>query len=228
MTVHYDHQKAFWEGVKERRAPDHPVVLAFVRPKLDLVLDALPSGDAKPRTMLEVGAGNGFFSHALSRAFELTCLDFSQNMLDRNPLPAERKVRGDAEQLPFDADSFDVVFCGNLLHHLVEPIVAVREMARVARRYVVLIEPNAVNPLMFLFGALKKAERGTLKFTRRYLRNLGMDAGLHSVRMLTQGFVLPNKTPEALLPVLKLVDAAHPMGFYHVGVFAVGSDRAAR
>ena len=166
MDVDYQHQKQFWEGIKERRSPDHPAVLAFVRPKLDILLEAMPNCASQSRTMLEVGAGNGFFSHTFCAAFDLTCLDFSQNMLDRNPMPADRKVQGDAEKLPFEADSFDVVFCGNLLHHLEHPIVAVREMKRVARDHVVLIEPNALNPFMFLFGALKKAERGTLKFTQ--------------------------------------------------------------
>ena len=224
MAVDYEQQKEFWEGIEERRSPEHPAVLAFVRPKLDLVLGALPPGYARDKTMLEVGAGNGFFSHTFSKAFELTCLDFSQNMLDKNPMPEDRKVQGDAERLPFDPKSFDVVFCGNLLHHLERPIVAVREMKRVARDYVVLIEPNAVNPLMFLFGALKKAERGTLKFTQGYVRRLGIEAGLRPRKIVTQGVVLPNKTPPALVPFLSRVDRPYPFGFYHLAVFEVPKD----
>lgn len=222
MVVDYQQQKIFWEGIRDRRTPDHPAVLAFARPKLELILDALPKGDARPKSMLEVGAGNGFFSHTFSEAFELTCLDFSQNMLDMNPLPPDRKVQGDAERLPFEADTFDVVFCGNLLHHLEQPIVAVREMRRVARRFVVLIEPNAVNPMMFLFGVLKRAERGTLKFTQGYVRKLGVKAGMQPVRVLTQGLVLPNKTPPALVPLLSKADPPFSLGFYHLAVFDVG------
>lgn len=221
MAVDYDQQKAFWEGIGERRAPDHPAVLAFARPKLDLVLRALPAGSSRPRTMLEVGAGNGFFSHTFSKEFELTALDFSQNMLDKNPLPAERKVLGDGEPLPFEENTFDVVLCGSLLHHLERPIDAVREMTRVARRFVVLIEPNSVNPMMFLFGLLKKAERGTLKFTRGYVRRLGLRAGLELRALHTHGMILPNKTPPVALPLLTSLDRPYPLGFYHIGVFAV-------
>ena len=219
MAVQYDEQKQYWEGIRERRAPTHPAVLAFARHKLDIMLKTLPQGSSRPKTMLEVGAGNGFFSHTFATAFDLTCLDFSQNMLDRNPLPADRKVQGDAEHLPFDDDSFDIVFCGNLLHHLEDPIIAVREMARVARSFVVLVEPNAMNPLMFAFGVGKPAERGTLKFTRRYVRKLGEQAGLKARRMVTQGAVLPNKTPSLLVSPVSRLEIPNPFGFYHIAIF---------
>ncbi len=223
MAVDYEQQKVFWEGIRERRDPTHPAVAAFARHKLDILLRVLPDGEARPRTMLEVGAGNGFFSHTFAKSFDLTCVDFSQNMLDLNPMPAERKVQGDAERLPFEDKSFDVVFCGNLLHHLVEPLVAVREMARVARSFVVLVEPNTVNPLMLAFGVLKPAERGTLKFTQRYVRKLGERAGLRPRHVVTQGAVLPNKTPAPLVSALSLLERPSFLGFYHIAVFDVPS-----
>ena len=40
---------------------------------------------------------------------------------------------GDAMALPFDADSFDFVFTRFLLVHLPDPLVALREMFRVAK-----------------------------------------------------------------------------------------------
>lgn len=221
-VVEYDQQKDYWEGMGKRRSPDHPVVEAFARPKRDFIVEAL-GGAARP-TMLEVGAGNGFFSHTFRSSFDLTCLDFSRNMLEMHPLPWDRKVVGDAESLPFEDDHFDVVFCGNLLHHLSQPVTAVQEMKRVARRNVVLIEPNSVNPLMFLFGLVKKEERGTLKFTPRYLKVLGREAGLRLRSFSTQGTVVPNKTPSAVLPLLRAIDRPSLLGFYHVAVFDVQSN----
>ncbi len=41
---------------------------------------------------------------------------------------------GNAQALPFVADSFDVVFCLNSLHHVGDPARAVAEMVRVCRR----------------------------------------------------------------------------------------------
>lgn len=221
--VDYNEQKNYWEGIAKRRKPWNPVIKAFAEPKLDFILRTLPPPPEESGrwSMLEVGAGNGYFSFTFDQAFDLTALDFSQNMLDMNPLPAARKVCGNAESLPFDDDSFDVVFCGNLLHHLEQPLSAVGEMKRVARRFVVLLEPNTVNPLMFGFGLLKKEERGTLKFTPAYMRKLGADAGLTLLGFSTQGMILPNKTPEALLPVFESIDVPSIMGFYHVAVFGV-------
>ncbi len=220
-TVDYDKQKAFWEAVKKRRAPDHPVVLAFAEPKLSFILGHLDvTGSSRPR-MLEVGCGNGYFSHTFAKAFDLTCLDFSRNMLEMHPLPWDRKVVGDAEDLCFGDNSFDVVFCGNLLHHLEDPLVAVREMKRVARRNVVLIEPNTVNPLMFLFNLLKPEERGALKFTARYLKALGTGVSLRWRAQCAQGSIVPNKTPPQLLALLCAIDWAWPLGFYHIAIFDV-------
>lgn len=212
----FEEQNLYWANVGTRRDPGHPVIRAFAEPKLDFVLKTF---GASRGTLLEIGAGNGFFSVGLEREFALTALDFSRRMLDMNPLPADRKVLGRAEALPFPDQSFDVAFCANLLHHLDEPLDAVREMRRVARRHVVILEPNALNPLMFLFGALKREERGTLKFTRRFVEELGHRAGLALEAATTQGFVLPNKTPPFALPLLRKVDRASPLGFYHVAVF---------
>ncbi len=218
--VNYDEQKVYWEGKKKRRAPSHDVVKAFARSKLSIIRDAI-GPDTHDMTMLEVGAGNGYFSAHFQEAFELTCLDFSANMLDMNPLPADRKVVGDAENLPFDDDSFDVVFCGNLLHHLEDPNIAVREMQRVARKHVVLVEPNTINPLMFLFGAIKKEERGTLKFTPGYIIDLGLNNELSLRKFTSQGTVLPNKTPGALLPFIQRLELPYTFGFYHIAIFDV-------
>ncbi|MFO7586835.1 MAG: class I SAM-dependent methyltransferase [Gemmatimonadota bacterium] len=218
----YHAQKAYWEGLTDRRPPEHPSVRAFCAPKINIVRREV--GD-HGQTMLEVGAGNGFFTYELMRYFVLTALDFSDNMLRMNPAPARRKIRGDAQFLPFDDDSFDIVLCGNLLHHLPDPIVAVREMARVARRHVALIEPNALNPAMLGFGLLKREERGSIRFTPRYLRTLGGESGLRLRRFVTQGTILPNRTPCMLLPLLRPLDFPQPFAFYNVAVFdaATGS-----
>lgn len=211
-------QARYWESIGERRTPSHPAVVAFAEPKVSWIRRAL---DPSVMTMLEVGAGNGYLSVPLCRQFDLTCLDFSEAMLAQNPLPAERKVRGTAEELPFDDKSFDVALCANLLHHLQDPLVAIRQMARVARHNVVLLEPNADNPLMYLFGVVKKSERGTLKFRRGYLAGLGARAGLRLRSSAVQGAVMPNRAPAFALGMLRRLDREHPLGLYTIAVFDV-------
>jgi len=184
----YEAQKGYWDGIGQRRSPDHPAVRAFSRPKIEVVLAELGRG----KSMLEVGAGNGYFSYALATHFDLIALDFSLNMLKMSPVLPERKVQGDAERLPFGDDSFEIVLCANLLHHLSVPAFAVREMARVARRNVVL-------------------------------RDLGRECDLRLRRFVTQGSVVPNRTPPALLPWLRVFDRPHPLGFYNIAIFDVES-----
>jgi ubiquinone/menaquinone biosynthesis C-methylase UbiE len=50
-------------------------------------------------------------------------------------------VVADVERLPFADGSFDLVFVHDGLHHLEDPMVGLREMARVARRAVSVNEP---------------------------------------------------------------------------------------
>ena len=50
-----------------------------------------------------------------------------------------------AEQLSFSNDSFDFVLCKESYHHFPRPMVALYEMIRVARKGVILIEPQDQN-----------------------------------------------------------------------------------
>lgn len=211
-------QHQHWEGVGPRRTPDHPAVRAFADGKIDVIVDQLKLGP-ETSSMLEVGAGSGHLSVALAQRFDLTCLDFSANMLAMNPIPPDRKHLGDAEALPFADKTYDIVCCANLLHHLEDPKKAVQEFRRVARRHVVLIEPNARNPLMWAFCFLKKAEHGALKFDGNYLRSLG--GGMKLRGFASQGLIVPNAMPGGMARALRSVDRPFFLGFYNICIFDV-------
>ena len=53
--------------------------------------------------------------------------------LQASSLPPVRLVCGSVCQMEFPSGSFDAVLCRSVLHHIPEPIVALREMARVLR-----------------------------------------------------------------------------------------------
>jgi SAM-dependent methyltransferase len=89
---------------------------------------------------LELGAGTGYFSLNLLQAgviSQATCTDISQGMVDalaRNAdlLDLEVDARiADAEALPFEDASFDLVFGHAVLHHLPDLDQAWREIHRV-------------------------------------------------------------------------------------------------
>ena len=65
--------------------------------------------------------------------------------------PETKHLALDAEQIDLPSDSYDLVFASEVLHHCASPHKALCEMLRVARRYVIFMEPNdsaAMNALV--------------------------------------------------------------------------------
>ena len=137
-------------------------------------------------------------------------------MLSLNPY--RKAIQGEVENLPFCDGSHDIVFSTNLLHHLDDPLCALKEMARVSRKFVVLVEPNRNNLLMFLFSLIKKVERGALKFSQNYLVSLIEQAGLRLLCACSHGSIVPNKTPGFLVSFLEPINKKIPMGFYIMAI----------
>lgn len=83
---------------------------------------------------LDVGAGPGMLSAALSAVVaEAVAIDPSQALLAHAP-PGVRAVVGDAEAMPFGDAEFDLVTCVNSLHHVADMPRTLAEMVRVLRR----------------------------------------------------------------------------------------------
>lgn len=204
--------EAYFEKVKYR-LPQHPVIEAYVRPKLDYISRVVPLG--RTTSLLGVGCGNGVFTYYFQQLCGfVTGLDNSRNMLAENPCP--RVVQCGATDLPFRDSSFDVAFEANLLHHVEDRTKVVREMARVSRRWVVLIEPNRYNPLMLAFGLVVPAERGLLTSTKASNLAILRDVGLKPIASMTTGMISQNNTPSGLLPLLKVFDREIWYGEYVV------------
>ncbi len=209
-------QKRFWENNQShRRRPDHPVIRAIYEPRARYV-HRLVKGIDKP-CALDVGCGVGVMAHHLKKLFDRVCaVDFSEAMLKEIPLCD--RVCADAARLPFASNSFDVVVSSHLLHHMPPEArrQAVREFARISRGWVVLYEPNRNNPAMLMFGLLKKTERMSVRFSRRYMVRLARSAGLDVRTSRAGGTILPNKTPTSWLGVARAFDRRpfNRLGFY--------------
>jgi ubiquinone/menaquinone biosynthesis C-methylase UbiE len=101
---------------------------------IDSILDSL--GTLTYKHLLDVACGTGHLVTAASQRGAISeGLDFSQPMLDaaQSNYPNERFQLGDAEQLPYDDEAFDVVTCAFGLSHMERPQVAVNEAFRVLR-----------------------------------------------------------------------------------------------
>ncbi len=104
------------------------------------VRKALGSEPRRFERTLEIGAGTGYFTLNLMRAGligEATCSDISPGMLSTLSDNAQRlglDVRtepADAEHLPFEDESFDLVFGHAVLHHIPDLAQAFSEFERV-------------------------------------------------------------------------------------------------
>jgi len=91
--------------------------------------------------VLDVGCAKGFLLHDLADAvpgISLAGLDISEYAIE-NAMPDQRPrlVLGNARDLPFPDDSFDLVLSINTLHNLprVECVHAVAEIERVSRKH---------------------------------------------------------------------------------------------
>ena len=103
---------------------------------------ALRMGVRKGR-VLDVGTGSGWIAIRLARLtpnLRIDAIDLSRSMIDLARLNARREgianiefSIGDAKRIPYDDHTFDLVICHQLLHQLPEPVVALREINRVAR-----------------------------------------------------------------------------------------------
>ncbi len=106
-------------------------------------------GSFKVDSLLDVGAGTGRLLSKIHEAHPGIALsgvepvpDLRAVSVERWGLPPGQIVDGDAQKLPFADRSFDVVTAFGILHHIKDPARAVSEMARVARKAVVISDVN--------------------------------------------------------------------------------------
>jgi len=204
-----EYQRNYWKKNRKRRSPDHPVIEALAKSRIDFLNKYIDFN--KGLKLLDVGCGNGFYTFHFSKVCNTIGLDYSSYMLSINP--CEKLIQGSANLLPFKDNAFDVVFCSAMLHHVNDPNNVVAEMKRVSNRYVVLLEPNRNNPFMAIFSAIVKEERNALKFSLSYLKSIALNCNLEIIEACSLGFIAPNKTPVLMIGLSKLLDRKMPLGF---------------
>jgi 2-polyprenyl-3-methyl-5-hydroxy-6-metoxy-1,4-benzoquinol methylase len=102
---------------------------------------------AAPRTLLDVGCGEGVLTEQWAERFErVVGVDLEHPALrrewKRRARPSLEFRAAEATSLPFAADEFDVVCAIEVLEHVPDPAAALEEMARVARRHLIVSVPR--------------------------------------------------------------------------------------
>ncbi|MGO9739936.1 MAG: class I SAM-dependent methyltransferase [Roseiarcus sp.] len=112
-------------------------------------------------SVLDVGAGTGRAMQKLkvkwptAKVIGIEPVDALREVGYRNGLTPTELLPGDALKLPFEDDSFDYVIETGVLHHISDPLTAVTEMARVARKGVMISDSNNIGQGNFLTKTAK-------------------------------------------------------------------------
>lgn len=154
----YDHVSSTWW--------DEDGFMALLRtsvnpPRFDYFREVLVERlrlDPRGLRVLDVGCGGGLLSEAFATlGCDVTGVDRSLPTLAAARSHAERSglairyLEGSAETLPFDAQTFDIVCCCDVLEHVDDPDVVVREISR-------LLKPGGA----FLFDTINRTLRSKL------------------------------------------------------------------
>lgn len=91
------------------------------------------------KTAADIGAGTGFISEGLlEKNINVIAVDQSEEMLKllKNKFSSYRNlqcVQGIDNKLPVEDNKVDYVFANMFLHHVKEPIIAIKEMVRILK-----------------------------------------------------------------------------------------------
>lgn len=157
----------------------------------------------RTRSLLSVGCGPGVFLRELAEAhpeLNVVGVDLSSTRVRHaeqrlSGLSNARACQGDAMALPFETNSFDLIFCRFLMEYLPDKPLAVREMARVCKPGGTILLQDLDGQLVWHFpedGELRRntervvdhlATTGFDPFVGRKLFSLCLAAELADVRV---------------------------------------------
>ncbi len=147
----------------------------------------------KALTVLDICCGSGMISEYYAKEGAIvTGTDISPECIKRAKIRSRRygflaKFQvADSENLPFSDSSFDIVSVHDGLHHLNDPRRAVKEMGRVAKKGVIIIEPAKalITRISVLLGISKDYEEAgnfVYRFKKDELKSWLKEAGIRKV-----------------------------------------------
>jgi len=162
--------KTFFEDLERQRYSDH-----------GYLLDLLKKIDLEEKAVLEVGCGVGTDLRQIRcMGGAITGLELSEESLKLAKKGFEvyglmgNFINGDAENLPFQDCSFDVVYSVGVLHHTPNTEGAIKEIHRVLR-------PRGT-ALVMLYN------RNSLYYYLNYTLAVARTLGLHPIKQIIKGF----------------------------------------
>lgn len=168
-------------------------------------------------SILEVGAGSGLLTHWLVKELEFSKylgIDISEKMLESAKARFHKNeyaiqfAKGDASDLSTIEDkSFDLITGADIIHHLNDPVKALREWKRVAKKdaLLVILESNIFNPIPLLYHIGDESEVRSYLNTDYNLSHWLKEAGWNDIKVVPAPIFTPWK-PKMLRPLYSIVD----------------------
>jgi ubiquinone/menaquinone biosynthesis C-methylase UbiE len=185
-------------------------------------------GDLSGKKILEVGCGSGYASLLLSQTDAFCALmdssewalKYSENLLQKIGVNKNKinYVLGNAEKIPFEDNSFDVVHnCGVLEHYNNEQIKRIlSEMKRVTKRggQVIVVLPNLLS-LEIIYRMFKFGKGSERYISRRKLKKFLEEVGLMNIEIKSaHASVLPSFIPKIIHDRFSWIDDFFMWGDY--------------
>ncbi len=158
-----------------------------------------------PLEILEIGAGVGEVAQMLLNSE----LHVQRYVGMEYSLPAVRHMHAkgfdcahmSAEHLAFPDNSFDLVFCFDVMHHVANPRWMASEIVRVTRKHFFLSEANGVSPVRKL-GELNQLARslGEQSYFPWTYRSFFPRDQVSYIELRPFYVLVPPSTPESLIP----------------------------
>lgn len=171
------------------------------------ILNCLDQVDFKGKKVLEIGLGQGADSEQIiSRGGEWSDLDLTPESVKRvrtrmkvKKLPFDAVKEGTVLDIPYESNSFDIVFSHGVLHHVPDILQAQKEIHRVLR-------PNG-ELIMMLYAKNSLNYLVSIKILRRLGLAFLYFSGIKPKGIYSQH--LENARKEGLLKYLKMENFIH-------------------
>ena len=208
-SEHWEEYHKQWD--KGMEVPSNPRIIEAIFSTLDI----------KNKKVLEVGSGIGRDSIYLAKSgAENYLLDYVDAPFKIAHEIARREkvkiitIKGDAQNLPFPDDHFDLVFSGGLIEHFLDPSILIKEQRRVLKKggYLLVDVPQRYHVFTLIKHVLmifnKWAPGGETEYSIGQLERLIKGCGL-SLECVYGDWSHPNFFLKMLLIMLK-VPRKHP------------------
>src|SRR5262245_15762532 len=190
--------KAHWEsetcGTRYGQGADRRQFfeeISSARYKLDPYIGSFSDfASATDKSILEIGVGAGtdfqnwckYADHAIGIDLTEKAVSLTDERLKLYSIPSERYtlLRTDAENLPFNNDSFDIVFSWGVLHHTPDTVRGFQEAYRVLKpggvvKAMIYHHPSWTGLMLYLHHAIGRGQigKGMREIVFQYLESPG-------------------------------------------------------